>query len=272
MTTRTYSIAQLTALPYTPPQLVQLTADVGCGACGVRLLPASPGGPHYPLMTDKAMLRETQARMSATGVRVLDLEIIRIAPSFDVTAYGAFFEAGAALNARHILVAGDDADVARMTANFAALCDAAAPYGLSCDLEPMPWCPVASVSDAVRIVDGAGRPNGAVLVDALHFFRSASTLAEVKRLPRSRLNYAQMCDGKVPGPTTHEGLIHDARCERLLPGEGGFDLKALFAALPADLPVSIEIPSDTRAPKMGYEAWARAAVAATRRVLEGVGG
>jgi sugar phosphate isomerase/epimerase len=133
----------------------------------------------------------------------------------------------------------------------------------------MPWCPVASVSDALRIVSGADRPNGAVLVDALHFFRSASTLEDVKRLPRSRMNYAQICDGLVPGPTTTAGLIHDARCERLLPGEGGFELGALFDALPADLPVSIEIPSQTRAPKMGHEAWARAALAATRRVLEG---
>jgi sugar phosphate isomerase/epimerase len=108
-----------------------------------------------------------------------------------------------------------------------------------------------------------------VLVDALHFFRSESTLDDVKRLPRRRLNYAQICDGKVPGPSTREGLIHDARCERLLPGEGGMDLKALFAALPADLPVSIEIPSDSRAPVMGYDAWARAAVEASRRVLEG---
>lgn len=267
--TRIYSIAQLIALPYTPPQLIQLTADVGCGACGIRILPASPGGLHHPLMNDKAMLRETLARMSATGVHVLDLEIIRIAPGFDVNAFGAFFEVGAALDARHILVAGDDVDVARMTASFAALCDAAAPYGLTCDLEPMPWCPVASVSDAARVVEGADRPNGAVLVDALHFFRSATTFADIQRLPRTPLNYAQMCDGKVPGPATNEGLILDARCERLLPGEGGFDLRALFAALPADLPVSIEIPSDTRAPEMGYEAWARAAVEAARRVLEG---
>ena len=270
MTTRIYSLAQLIALPYTPSQMVQLAADTGCGACGIRLLPASPGGTHHPLPPGSPQLRETKARIDATGVRVLDLEIIRIAPGFDVKAYDAFFEVGAALNARHILVAGDDADVARMTANFAALCDAAAPYGLTCDLEPMPWCPVASVPDATRIVEGADRPNGAVLVDALHFFRSASTLDDVRSLPRSRLNYAQMCDGKVPGPTTHEGLIHDARCERLLPGEGGFDLRALFAALPADLPVSIEIVSDSRAPQMGYEAWARACVDATRRVLEGV--
>ena len=265
---RFYSLAQLTALPYTPPQMVQLAADTGCGACGIRILPASPGGLHHLLPPGSPLLRETRARIDATGVQVLDLEIIRIAPVFDPRAYDAFFEAGAELGAKHVLVAGDDGEVARMTANFAALCDAAAPYGLSCDLEPMPWVPVASVPQATRIVEGADRPNGAVLVDALHFFRSASTLDDVRRLPRSRLNYAQMCDGTVPGPTTNEGLIHDARCERLLPGEGGFDLRALFGALPADLPVSIEIVSDSRAPQMGYEAWARACVEATRRVLE----
>lgn len=271
MTSRTYSLAQLTALPYTPPQMVDLAAATGCDACGVRLLPAAPGGAHHPMTGGSPQLAETLARQRDTGVRVLDLEIIRIGAGFDARAHGAFFEVGAALGAKHVLVAGDDADVGRMTANFAALCDAAAPFGLSCDLEPMPWCPVASVPDATRIVDGAARPNGAVLVDALHFFRSASTLDDVRRLPRSRLNYAQICDGRVPGPTTPEGLIHDARCERLLPGEGGFDLHALFAALPADLPVSVEIPSDTRAPAMGYLAWAKAAVAASRRVLEGPG-
>ncbi len=266
--TRTYSLAQLVALPYAPPQMVQLAADTGCSACGIRILPSSPAGLHHAMAPGSPLLHETKARIDATGVRVLDLEIIRIGAQFDPKAYGAFFEVGAALGSKHVLIAGDDTNVSRMSANFAALCDAAAPFGLTCDLEPMPWCPVASVPDAARIVQAADRPNGGVLVDALHFFRSASTLDDVKRLPRAHLNYAQICDGKVPGPTTVEGLIHDARCERLLPGEGGFDLRALFAALPADLAVSIEIPSDTRAPKMGYAAWARMAFEATKQVLE----
>ena len=92
----------------------------------------------------------------------------------------------------------------------------------------------------------------------------------MRQLPRERLHYAQICDGAVPGPTTTEGLIFDARCARLLPGEGGIDLRALFAALPPELPVSIEVPHDVRAPAMGYEAWAKAAFAATKRVLEGL--
>lgn len=267
MTERILSLAQLTALPYAPPDLVQLTADAGCRVCGLRLLPASPGGPAYPLMHDAALLRETQARLRTLGVAVFDLEIIRIGEPFDPRAYGAFFEVGQQLGARAVLVAGDDADEARLTERFARLCEAAAPYGLSCDLEFMPWTAVKDARSAVRVVGAAAQPNGGVLVDALHFARSGTTLEDIAALPRQALHYAQICDGRVPGPTTVEGLIHDARCERMLPGEGGIALAELFARLPADLPVSIEIPSDTRAPKMGYLAWARAAVAATRATL-----
>ncbi len=266
--TRLYSLAQLTALPYDPPRLVQLAADTGVQGCGIRMLPASPGGPAYPLMDDPAMTRETLARIEGTGVRLLDLEIIRIADTFAVKAFLPFMDIGQRLGAQNILVAGDDADEARLTANFAVLCEVAAGYGLTCDLEFMPWTCVPNVAAASRIVAGASQPNGGVLVDALHFARSASSLEEVAAIPKARLHYAQICDGLVPGPTTNEGLIFDARCARLLPGEGGIDLKGLFARLPADLPVSIEIPHDVRAPAMGYEAWARAAVEATRRVLE----
>lgn len=267
--TRTYSLAALTALPYTPPQMIQLAADTGCAAAGLRLLPAAPGGIAHRLMDNAPMLRETLAVMAGTGVKVLDLEIIRIGAAFDAREYLPFLDVGAQLGAAHVLVAGDDPDEARLTERFAALCDVLRPYGLTADLEFMPWTPCRDLATAKRVVAAAARPNAGVLVDALHFARSGSTLAQLDDMPREWLHYAQMCDGAVPGPTTTEGLIHDARCERLLPGEGGILLRELFARLPADLPVSIEIPSDTRAPKMGYEAWARAAVEATRRVLEG---
>lgn len=268
MTTRTYSLAQLIALPYSPPQMLRLAAASGCSAAGIRLLPASPGGVHYPLMLDAPLRRETLAVMRDTGVRVLDLEVLRIGPDFDPAAHAAFLACGEELGARHILVAGDDPDEARLAARFAALCEAAAAHGLSADLEFMPWTAVRDCASAARIAATAAQANGGVLVDALHWSRSGSTLDDVAALPRGRLHYAQICDGAVPGPTTTEGLVHDARCERLLPGEGGIPLRALFERLPADLPVSIEIPSESRTARMGHEAWARAAVAATRRVLE----
>lgn len=266
--TRTYSLAQLIALPYSPPPLMQLAHAVGCGFVGIRVLPAAPGGLHHAVQDDPALLRETKAVMADTGVRVLDVELVRLAPTWTLDQARGLLDVSAQLGARHILVAGDDADHARTTAQFAQLCDAAAPLGLTCDLEFMPWTGVKTVREAAAIVAAAAQPNGGVLVDALHWGRSASTVADVAALPRQVLHYAQICDGAVPAPTTDAGLIHDARCERLLPGEGGIPLADLFAQLPADLPISVEVPSETRAPKMGYEAWARAALAAAKAVLE----
>ncbi len=265
--TRRHSLAQLMALPLNPAQMLRLAADSGCAAAGIRLLPAAPGGLHHPLMQDAAGRREAQAVMRDTGVRVLDLEVVRLDAAFEPARFEAFLACGAELGAAHVLVAGDDPDEARLTASYAAFCEAAARHGLTADLEFMPWTAVPTLDRAQRIVRAVDQPNAAVLVDALHLARSPSRLDDLDGWPRQRLNYAQICDGRVPGPAHVEGLIHDARRERLLPGEGGIDLVGLFARLPADLPVSIEVPSESRAPAMGYLAWARLAIEATDRVL-----
>ncbi len=264
---RPLSIAHLTALPLKPPELVQLAADAGCTACGLRLLPANPGGPAYPLMHDEPMLRETLACMQGTGVRVLDLEVMRLTAGFEVAPLQAFFETGQRLGARCILVLGDDPDESRLTSNFAALCEAAAPFGLSVDLEFIPWTQVPNLSQAQRVVRLAAQPNGGVLIDALHLARSASTLEEVRAVPRPHLHYAQLCDAGVPAPTTPEALLFDARCARLLPGEGDLPLAELLAALPVDLPIALEIPHAARCAAIGYTAWAQAAARAARKLL-----
>jgi sugar phosphate isomerase/epimerase len=267
VTSRTWSLAQLIALPYAPPKMLQLAADTGCAGAGIRLLPTTPGGLHYPLMTDAAMLRETLAVLAATGVAVFDLEVLRINERFDVREHARFLATGEQLGARHILVAGDDPKEARLTASFAALCEAAARHRLTADLEFMPWTQVPDVQAAARILRGAAQPNGGILVDALHLARCGSSLDDVRALDPRWLHYAQICDGPIPGPDTVEGLIHAARCERLLPGEGDLDLRALFAALPEGIPVSVEVPSDSRAPVMGYAAWARLALSAAQEQL-----
>ncbi len=264
---RPYSLAQLMALPLNPAQMLRLAARTGCAAAGIRLLPTAPGGIHYPLMTDAAGLREALAVMRDTGVKVLDLEVVRLDAAFDPARFEPFLACGAELGAAHVLVAGDDPDESRLTASYASFCEAAARHGLSADLEFMPWTAVPSLDVAQRIVTAVDQPNAAVLVDALHVARSPSRLQDLAGWPRQRLHYAQICDGRVPGPTAVADLIHDARCERLLPGEGGIDLVELFSRLPADLPISIEVPSESRAPAMGHEAWARLAIEATDRVL-----
>jgi len=269
--TAPFSLAYLSASRLAPPDVVRVAAQTGYGFVGLRLLPASPGGASCPLHTDAALLRATQAAMRDTGVGVFDLEIIRIGAVFDPAAYEAFFAAGQSLGARAVLVAGDDPDEARLTANYAALCQHAAAYGLTCDLEFMPWTSVKNGPAAMRVVGGAAQPNGRILVDALHFARSATTLADIAAIPRAWLGYAQICDAPAEIPTTDAGLIFTARAERLLPGEGGIDLAGLWRQLPVDLPISVEIPSDSRIPVLDEMEWARQALAASRAVLASIG-
>ena len=263
-----YSLAPVTVLSLSPPEAIEAAARIGYQYVGLRLFPATPGGAAYPLMDDPVLLRETLALQAATGVGVFDLEIIRIGEDFDVNRYLPFFEVGQQLGAKAMLVAADDRDEARLTAAFAGLCEAAEPYGLTADLEFMPWTAVPDLTSARRIVEAAGSPpNAGILVDALHFARSSSRPEQLQTLPRQWLHYAQICDAPAGIPATDAELIHTARCERLLPGEGGIDLRSLFGQLPGDLPISVEIPNDLRAPALGAEAWARQALQAVKTVI-----
>jgi sugar phosphate isomerase/epimerase len=265
---RHFSLAYLSAHALTPPQVVDVAAQAGYSHVGLRLLPSTAGGASQPLMTDAALLRATQARLRDTGVAVMDLEVLRIGADFDPQSCLPMFETGAALQARAVLAIGEDTDEARLAERFARLCALAVPFGLSIDLEFLPWTTVPDARSALRVLQRAGMPaNAGVLVDALHAARSSTTLDDIAALPRAHLHYAQICDAPLGGPFTLAELLHTARLERLLPGEGGIDLRRLFAQLPDDLPVSVEIPHHTRVPQCGELDWARQALQASMAVL-----
>ena len=115
----------------------------------------------------------------------------------------------------------------------------------------------------------AGQPaNAGILVDALHFGRSTSTLDDIHAIPRELLHYAQICDAEAGTGFTTEQMIHTARCERLLPGDGNIDLQGLFDALPADLPISVEVVNFEREKTASPEAWAAECLARSRPYLE----
>src|SRR6267154_1028720 len=187
-----FSLAALTVLELAPPAQIDVAAACGYDHVGIRLLPAMPGGIAYPLMDDEASLKETLARLDATGVTVADLEVVAFRPETEIASFAAFFETGARLGARNILIAAYDPDLARFTDRFAGFCEAAAPYALTADLEFMPWTYVPNLATASRIVAQAGQPNAGVLVDALHFDRSNSSIAELARVPAHRLHYWQL--------------------------------------------------------------------------------
>ncbi len=265
---RTYSLAYLTANASSVPQAVRIAADLGYAYVGLRVQPNSPGAPFQTLIGDAAVLRETQAVMRDTGVGVYDLEIIRIGEQFNVADHAALMDIGQILGAKAVLIAADDTNESRLADNYARLCDVMQPCGLTADLEFMPWTAVKDAQAAMRVVKLAGTPkNAGILVDALHFGRSTTTLQDIAAIPRDLLHYAQMCDAKAGLNFTTEELIHTARQERLLPAEGNIDVTGLFATLPQDLPVSVEIVNLERSKLIGDKAWAELCLNATQKVL-----
>jgi sugar phosphate isomerase/epimerase len=61
--------------------------------------------------------------------------------------------------------------------------------------------------------------------------------------------------------------LHQARAERLMPGDGGLDLVGILSALPRDIPLSLEVPMRTLAKTMPAVERARRILDKTRALL-----
>jgi 4-hydroxyphenylpyruvate dioxygenase len=265
-----YSLAHLTALSLSPPELVEAAADAGYRYVGLRLTRVTPIEPHYPLATDPALMRTTKVRLAATGVEVLDIELARIGPDENPADLQRVLEAGAELGARHVIAQLPDPDRNRKIDRYAQLCQMARPLGLTVDLEFPSWTETPDLTEATRVLRAADQPNAGLLIDLLHFARSGSSVADLRDLPAEWFHFAHVCDAPPGVPSAKEDLIHTARFERLYPGEGGIDIDGILAALPPGLPYALEIPRAQLVAQIGGKEHARLAVAAARRRLDGV--
>ncbi|TYL48834.1 sugar phosphate isomerase/epimerase family protein [Marinomonas sp. IMCC 4694] len=237
-----FSLAFLTLFDVAPSRAVEIAAQAGFSHVGLRLLPSATEG-LYPLMTDDKELRDTQAAMQDTGVQLADIEIVRIGEGFRVEETVRFLERGARLGAKNVLVAGDDDNEARLIENYALFCDMAGRFGMTADLEFMPWTKVPNIASALRVVEGANQSNGGVLIDALHYHRAGMTPLDVKTIDPKWLHYVQFCDAMANFDPSTEGLIHIARQARLNPGDGEIDLVSLLQAIPDGSVLSLEVPN-----------------------------
>ena len=98
-----YSLAHLTALSLSPPELVDAAAAAGYRYVGLRMTKVTAEEPHYPLTYDPALMRATKTHLAATGIEVLDIELARFTSGDSPRDYLRFLEAGAELGARHVI-------------------------------------------------------------------------------------------------------------------------------------------------------------------------
>src|SRR3984957_67703 len=249
-----FSLAHLTVIRLSPPQVIEVAACTSDATVGLRRPRRPETTPAYPLMDEKPLMRAAKAAIVATGVGVLDIEFVRITPEIDVSSLEPFAAAGAELGARYMITSAYDPDLNRFTDRLAAVSDLASRYGLREVLEFFPWTVVPDLGAAVRIVEGAERPALGILVDTLHFNRSASKLDELDRISPSRLPFVHVADAPVQASYTTEELLHAGRVERLPPGESGIDIKRILSHMPQDIPVALEVPMTATAAAQGEEA------------------
>jgi sugar phosphate isomerase/epimerase len=263
---RLLALAPLTVLELGPDELVDAAATAGFDAVGLRLLRATPEEPVRPTIGMTPLVRETRRRLDESGLQLIDIEVLRLTPETRIrTDYEAFLETGAYLGARQVLVTGYDPDHGRTAENFAELAELASEYGLTPNLEPMPWTHVRDLGEAGAVLERSGHHNVGLLVDAIHYDRASNTPADLAALPLEWIRYAQICDAVPERPQTVEELVYQGRHARLFPGQGSIDLLSMLEALPADVPISVEAPVLWNAPA---RVRARAAQRASRAVLD----
>jgi sugar phosphate isomerase/epimerase len=150
--------------------------------------------------------------------------------------------------------------------SFKILCQRAADHGLLVQLEFLPWSRIPDLPSAWEIVREADEANGGLTIDAWHYCRQPAGEHTLRTIPPDRILGIQLCDGLADPP---DNPMHAALHDRLLPGEGEFDLGTLIAQLRvagSSAPIGIEVFSDALHGLPPVEA-ARRAGEALRRVL-----
>ncbi|GAA5061648.1 sugar phosphate isomerase/epimerase [Thermocatellispora tengchongensis] len=143
------------------------------------------------------------------------------------------FEAAAELDARHIKVGnmfGRPCEPDRLAEQYAALCERAyrrhsalIGYELTC-FDPA----VATLDQAVRLVEAAGADNAGVILDTWHLGKLGVAPAELLNLPSRCVVHVELSDGSA---RNLPNLLLEAATGRLMPGEGVFDLRGYVEAI-----------------------------------------
>ncbi|MFZ0667873.1 MAG: sugar phosphate isomerase/epimerase [Acidimicrobiales bacterium] len=127
---------------------------------------------------------------------------------------------------------------------FAALCYRALEHGLLVHIEFLPWSKIPDLRTALEVVSRAGQPNGGIAIDAWHYFRGSPEPGLLETIPAHMVACVQLSDAPA---TPEEDLPNASLHERLLPGEGDFDIVTLMTDLRSigtACPIGVEVFSD----------------------------
>lgn len=261
------ALDHITAVDTTPVQLAMTAREVGCDGICLFMEPMDvlPLMPKFDIYGDRTARAELRRVMDDLGV-TLDLAYpFTLAGRTDVAGFATAMECAAELGAGLINALLYDRDPARRLERFGEFCDLADSFGLKVGVEFYPPSQVGSLATALELVGAIGRPGKVgINVDLLHLMRSGGSVAELAAVPTGYVLYGQVADGPVQAP---ESLDFEASSERLLCGEGAFDVAGFVRALPEGCAVSVEIPRNHAVESETAAMRARRAVESARAAI-----
>jgi len=264
-----YSLAHLTLIGVTPPELVYIAARAGYDAVSPRFIPMHVPGEFTQSPVGKSQIQATKTALKTTGLKVLDVELARLTEDVNPRDFVPALELGGELEAQRMIMSAwtttrDDRNF--LIDVYAETCDLARPYGITVDLEFPTFSRLRTLDEALDIVRAADRPNGGILVDTLYLHLSRVDLAELLHIPSELFHFLHVSDC-LPGiADTREGMIQLARDARLYPGEGWIDFKGIIERMPP-VDYSIELPNKARIKELGYEEHARRCLQHAKRTF-----
>ena len=252
-----FSLAQLTVLKTSPAEISRIAADCGYDYVSMRqIYMGLPEEPDYDLSKNKKLMAETKAVFADTGIKLLDIELARIFDGMDVKKYEPAMTTAVELGGKHVLSSIWTLDREYAIERFAELCDLAAQYGLTVELEYVPIAGVRTLGGAVDVLRKVNRKNAGLMIDIHHFHRAQDDPAELAKLPKEWFRFAHLCDAPAEIPSEQTEMVRILREARSYVGEGGTDIAPILNAMPV-VPYSIELPNLERVAESGYAEHAR---------------
>jgi sugar phosphate isomerase/epimerase len=251
-----------------PVELIEAAVAGGFAAVGMKVV--EPGETDEGLVgSGGASIASLTCVAAAAGVTIHRTSGFRLDTQYSVRRFDRFLEVSAALGATQVSVIATDPERQRLSEAFADLCMNAAEYGLRVTIEFAPFSSVPTVGAAFELLQQSEQCTASILLDALHLFRSGGTPADLAGSTRSAVSMIQLCDARAAAPA-HRDLLREARTDRLDPGLGALPLAELLRALPATLPLEVEIPCYAER-NLAPDERARRAARATRSFLRAIG-
>jgi sugar phosphate isomerase/epimerase len=185
----------------------------------------------------KYRLQEMKQILDDSGIQHVELEFLtdwfldgERKKSSDIRK-AMLFEAAEVLGARHIKVGDffqEQCSLPRLVDAFAILCQQAAQHGTKIGFELMPFAMIRTLEESLAMVNGAGAPNGGIVLDLWHVVKLGIPYDEIFRVPMEYVVGVELNDGTVHAPwSLHEDTIHYRRfC-----GEGEFDVRGFVQGM-----------------------------------------